>query len=126
MSTPFEIIKSISETKKNLLVDAESEKDYNPFMVNRGLSYFSDTIMYANEMNRNYDLPKKMQHDFLFYAIPKKKRFSKWVKKEADDKSLSLIKEYFKYSNEHAKSALKILTPDQLKIIEVRMYRGGR
>ena len=74
---PFEIIKSISSTKKDVL---ENEKDYNAFMVNRGLSYFPDTVLYANEMKQYHHLDNRLQFDFLINIVRKRNRFSKWNK----------------------------------------------
>lgn len=125
--SPFDFINAISDTKINLFDDdPQAEKDYNAFMVNRGLSYFPDTLIYANEMNRLHSIPKKLQFDFLINSIRKKKRFSKWNKKDPEEKNISLLKEYYGFSNEKAKQALIILTEDQLIKIEQKLYKGGR
>jgi Bacteriophage clamp loader A subunit len=125
--SPFDFLNAINVTKKDLIrEDPLNEKDYTPFMVNRGLSYFADTIMMANEMNRHSGIPKKWQNDFLLNTISKKKRFSKWHKKDADDKKLLLIMEYYKYSTERAKEVMDIVSPDQLKLIEEKLYKGGK
>jgi len=94
-------------------------------MVNKGLSYFADTVMQANEMNRLYDAPKKWQFQYLLNSIAKKKRFSKWHKADVS-KSLSLVMEYYGYSSEKATVALGLLTEDQLKNIEERLNKGGK
>ena len=125
--SPFDFLNAINLTKKDLIrEDPLNEKDYNPFMVNRGLSYFADTVMMANEMNRNSGIPKKWQNDFLLNTISKKKRFSKWHKKDAEDRKLLLIMEYYKYSTERAKEVMDILSPDQLTMIEEKLYKGGK
>jgi hypothetical protein len=36
-----------------------------------------------------------------------------------------LVKEYYGYSNEKAKTVLDILTKDQLKLIKEKLYKGG-
>ena len=83
MSSPFDFIKSISSTKKDIM---EDEKDYNAFMVNRGLSYFPDTVIYANEMNRFHHLDSRLQYLFLINIVRKRNRFSKWNKaSESED-----------------------------------------
>jgi len=114
---PFDYIKSINETKINLISDDQTEKDYAPWIVNKGLSYFPDTIFYANEMNIRHGVDKKMQYDYLFYSIKKKKRFSKWHKKE-ELKNIALIKEYYDYNESNAKEALKLLSKDQIEYIK--------
>ena len=97
-----------------------------PFLVNRGLSYFPDTVLYANEMNRNAGIPEDWQFFFFLNTIPKKKRFSKWHKKDADTESLTLVKEYFGYSSEKALEALSILSDEQLVMIKEKLYKGGK
>ena len=124
--TPFDFINAINLTKKNLFEDPQAEKDYVPFLVNRGLSYFPDTVLYANEMNRNSGIPKDWQFSFFLNTIPKKKRFSKWHKKDADSESLILVKEYFGYSSEKALEALSILSDEQLAMIKEKLYKGGK
>ncbi|CAB4127240.1 clamp loader small subunit [uncultured Caudovirales phage] len=122
---PFDFINAITQTKEDLFKDPQASKDYNAFMVNRGLSQYPDTILYANEMNMHYNLDSDMQFKYLINTITKKKRFSKWAKKDKDSKSFLLVKEYFKYSDEKARQALDILTSDQLAIIEQKLYKGG-
>jgi hypothetical protein len=124
--TPFDFINAINVTKKNLFEDPLAKKDYTPYIVNRGLSYFPDTVLYANEMNRLSGIPEDWQFSFFLNTIPKKKRFSKWHKKDAETESLSLVKEYFGYSSEKAKEALSILTDDQLVMIKEKLYKGGK
>jgi len=125
--SPFDFLNAINLTKKDLIrEDRLNEKDYNPFMVNRGLSYFSDTVMMANEMNQHGGIPKVWQNDFLLNTISKKKRFSKWHKKDAEDRKLLLIMEYYKYSTERAKEVMDIVSPDQLTMIEEKLYKGGK
>jgi hypothetical protein len=84
-----------------------------------------DTVLLANEMNINSQLDKKLQYDFFINIVRPRKRFSPWLKKEKID-SLEVVKHYYGYSDEKAKSALKILTQDQIDFIKQRMNRGGR
>jgi hypothetical protein len=124
--TPFDFINAINTTKQDLFQDPQASKDYNAFLVNRGLSYFSDTVLYANEMNRNLSAPPDWQFSFFLNTIPKKKRFSKWHKKDADTETLSLVKEYFGYSSEKAQEAINILSDEQLAMIKEKLYKGGK
>ena len=122
---PFEYLKAINESKKDIMVDDLSEKEYNPFIINKGLSYFKDTVLYANEMNKNHTLDHRLQFDFLINIIRKKKRWSKWIK--ADEvANLELIKEYYGYSNEKAKSALSLMSHEQIEQLKQRIYKGGK
>jgi hypothetical protein len=122
---PFEYLKSINESKKDIMIDDLAEKEHNSFIVNRGLSYFKDTILYANEMNRYHHLDSRLQFDFLINIIRKKKRWSKWIKASEVD-NLELIKEYYGYSNEKAKSALSLMSNDQIEQLKMRIYKGGK
>lgn len=126
MTSPFEFINAINQTKENLFEDPQAEKDYSPFMINRGLSYFPDTILYANEMNQHSSIPKDWQFFFFLNNIPRKKRFSKWVKKDSETKSIQLVKEYYGYSLEKAKEALSVLSKEQLTMIEEKLNKGGK
>ena len=49
---PFKYLNEINYGKRNIMVDEETEKAYAPFIINRSLSYFPDTVALANEMNR--------------------------------------------------------------------------
>ena len=82
-TNPFEYLTAINDTKKDVMVDDIAEKGYNAFMVNRGLSYFNDTVLFANEMNLNAHLDNRLQFDFLINIVRRRKRFSKWMKPES-------------------------------------------
>lgn len=122
---PFDYINAINTTKQNLIVDDISEKEYNPFLTNKTLSYFIDTVLLANEMNRCYHLDKKLQFDFYINSIRKRKRFSKWIKVE-EAENIEVIKQYYKYSNEKAKQILSLLNESQIIELKKRMYKGGK
>jgi hypothetical protein len=106
-------------------MDESNIKAYNGFMVNRSLSYFSDTVILSNEMNRLHHLDAKMQYDFLINIVRKKKRFSKWDKPE-QRADIECIKEYFGYSEEKAKQVIGLLTESQIKTIKLKVAKGGR
>jgi hypothetical protein len=126
--TPFDYIKAISESKENLMVgtdnDELAEKDYEPFIVNRGLSFFPDTILYVNEMNTRASLDKIPQFLFLLNSIRPRKRYSKWLKKEKLD-NVQIVSEYYGYSLAKSKEALKVLTDEQIKIMKTLLEKGG-
>ena len=125
MSNPFDYVNSINITKKDIMPDDISEKSYPAFMVNRALSYFNDTVLYANEMNVNHHIDNKLQYHFLINIIRKKKRFSKWLKPQ-EVNNLELIKEYYGYSNEKAKSVLRLFNNEQIELLKQRIYKGGK
>lgn len=125
--TPFDFLNTINDSKKNLFnEDPLCEKDYSPFMVNRGLSYFHDTVMYANEMNCNHDIPKKWQYDFYLAAIPKKKRFSKWSKKDKTQDIIKIIMKEYNYSERKALEVINILDTSQIESLVEKYSTGGR
>ena len=125
--SPFDFINAINTTKENLFdSDPQAAKDYKPFIINRGLSYFPDSIFYANQMNQHPSLDKDMQFFFFLNIISRKKRFSKWSKKESESESLELVKEYYGYSSEKATEALKILSDENLIMIKEKLYKGGK
>jgi len=122
---PFDYVNDINYGKKNIMVDDVAEKDYNAFIVNRALSYFNDTVLYANEMNIHHSLDSKLQYSFLINIVRKQKRWSKWLKPN-EVTNLELIKEYYGYSNETAKSVLSLLNDEQLQELKNRIYKGGK
>jgi len=124
MTSPFDYINSISHSKKDMMADETGEKEYNAWLVNRGLSYFPDTILYANDMNMMAHIDNKLQYLYLINTIRPKKRFSKWVKKK-EDGDLEAIMKCYGYNIDKAKSALSILSPDQVKTIRTKLDEGG-
>ena len=106
-------LSAINYTKEPLLDDEVNQKDYSPFVVNRCLSYFPDTILHSNLMNRYSNIPKKMQFDYFLNVLRKRKRFSKWLKNENED-HFQIVKEYFGYSNAKTKEIIDILNKDQI------------
>lgn len=123
--SPFDFINAIHYSKDNLIVDDWSEKQYNPFIINKGLSYGHDTVIPANEMNSRPHLEKKMQFEFLKTTIRPRKRFNKWIKADSNS-DIEIIKDYYGYSNDKAKQVLPLLSKEQLEILKENMFKGGR
>lgn len=125
MSNPFEYVNQILQGKKQLIVDGITEKSYEPFLVNRALSYHKDCIMYANEMNRRHFIDKKLQNDFLINTIRSYKRpFNKWIKAEKSE-DIACIKTYFGLSDAKAREALKLLNEEQILELKEKTDIGG-
>ena len=101
------------------------EKKYPAFIVNKCLAPFPDTIFLVNEMNINHHLDKKLQFDFLLNSLRTRKRYTPWLK-ASKQKDIEYVKEYYGYNNEKAKSALKILSDEQIKTIKDSLNKGGR
>ena len=118
-------LNSINQNKKNIIVDDDTEKAYQPFIINKCLSGFLDTVLFANEMNLYPHLDKKMQYDFFINSISPRKRFSPWEKKSSID-YLDAVKEYYGYNTDKALQALRILTKDQLEEIKRLVNKGGK
>ena len=121
---PFDFVTAIQQTGEQLIVDEWSEKQYNPYIVNRAMSMGSDTVIPANEMNCRPHIPKKAQFDFLLNFVRKKKRYNKWIKADPEE-NLKLIQNYYGYNVKKARTALRILTPDNIEYIKGKMKRGG-
>ena len=128
MSNPFDYVNSINTSKENLMRGTEndelSEKGYDPFLTNRSLSYFEDTIGMANEMNQRPLVDKILQYEFLLNTIRKRKRFSKWVKPEKNEQ-VQLIQEFYGYSRKKAEQTAMILTDEQIIEIKTKLQKGG-
>ena len=120
---PFDFINSIN-ANKDIMVDELAESQYVPFIVNRGLSYFSDTIFLSNQMNMHSHLDNKLQYQYLINSTRPRKRFSKWSKKH-ENSDLDVVKEYYGYNNRNAEYALSLLTKQQLDYIKNKNNRGG-
>lgn len=125
MTTPFDFLKSINQSKEDIMVDDIEEKAYKPYFVNRSLSYFPDTVLLANEMNVNHHLDNRLQFDFLLNTVRSGKRYAKWAKAVIPD-HLEVVKEYYGYSDEKAKVALTLLSDNQIKELQQRVYKGGK
>jgi hypothetical protein len=122
---PFDFVKEILQGKKQLIVDDLTEKEYNPFIINRSLSYHKDCVLFANEMNRRHFVEKKLQNDFLLNTIRSQKRpFAKWVKAEKSD-DLKCIKQIYGFSDSKAREALRLLSKDQIQQLKEQTDTGG-
>ena len=122
-----EYLKSINKTKENLM-DNDDElwvKKYPPFIINKCLAPFPETVHLVNEMNVNHHLDSKLQYDFLLNSIRPRERYTPWAKANKS-KNLDIIKEYYGYSNEKAKSALDILNDEQIETIKDSLNKGGK
>ena len=120
-------LNSINYTKKSVMEsdDPEWEKKYPPYIVNKCMSHHLVTVMYANEMNMHHMIDKKLQYDFFINIVRSRIRFSPWDKKQKMN-DLEIVKQYYGYSNEKARQALNILTPDQLNFIRNKLNKGGK
>jgi|TARA_B110000967_G_C18833399_1_gene535289 hypothetical protein len=120
-------LNAINHTKEKLMdtEDEEWERKYPPFIVNKCLAPFPDTILLLNEINQYPSIDKKLQFDFLINSLRPRKRFTPWVKaKKLED--IEYVKEFYGYNNEKAKVALTILNDDQIATIKQKLNKGGK
>ena len=120
-------LKAINKTKEKLMDtdDKMWEKKYPPFIVNKCVAPFPDTIHLVNELNMHHHLDSKLQFDFLLNSLRSMNRYAPWMKAKKS-KNLEYVKEYFGYSNEKAKSALDVLDDEQIAMIKSKLNKGGR
>ena len=123
--SPFDFINAIHHSKEALIVDDWSEKQYSAWLVNKGLSYGADTVIYANEMNSRPHITARLQFDFLINTVRPRKRFNKWLKPETVD-ALETVQEYYGYSIDKARQVLPLLSDVQLETIKKRLNKGGK
>jgi hypothetical protein len=121
--TPFDYIKSINE-KNDYIWDEDNEKSYPHHVINIGLSFFSDTIFIVNEANK-YNITGKKHYDFLYNFIEKRKRWSKWMKKEANSEDLEAVMEYFDMDITKARELLKAIPADKIHDIKTKLRNKG-
>ena len=122
-----EILSSINHNKENILRerDEREEKQYAPYVINRCLSYFPDTIFLVNSMNCIPNVDKRMHYEFLLNSVRKRKRFSKWLKREQNE-SLEWIKEYYKISDKKAREYVLLLSDEEIEDIKSRTTYGDK
>jgi hypothetical protein len=118
-------LNSINTTKENLLEESLDElSSYQPYVINKCLSSFIDTILFSNEMNQYPFIRKDMQYLYYLHSIRPRKRYSPWIKK-VNIENLEAIKEYYGYNDKRALEALKLLNREELNFIKQRLNKGG-
>ena len=124
-TNPFDFVKSVSSTKKDIMVDDIEEKSYAPFLTNKALSYHQDAILFTNEMNCRHGLDHRLQYVFFLNTLRKRQRFSKWEKPYIS-KKLDVVKEYYQISTREAQEYVNLLSDKQLRELKNRMNIGGK
>lgn len=123
--TPFDYVKSISNSKYYIDDIEENDKSYNAYVINRLFSNNNDTLFVSNEMNINYHIPKDMQYDYYFFSVRKKNRFIKYLKNNSVEEDIKLIMEFYKYNYSKAKEVYKLFTKEHLECIKKQQEKGG-
>lgn len=124
--SPFDFIKSITDSKINLMVDEATEKAYVPFVVNNGLSTDKECLIMVQELNIRSNIPKHAQYEFLLNMISKKRRYLKYPKSAAKSEHLGIIQDYYQCNSQKALEILSLLNEEQISIIKTKMNRGGK
>ncbi len=122
--SPFDFVKSVTETKEDIYTDNESQ--YNPFVINKALSFNVDCVLFVQELNKFPSIPKDVQYTFLMEGLVKKRRYGKWVKKDSISADIELIKEAFDYGDDKAAAILNIISDKQLLELKELMNKGGK
>lgn len=117
-------IKSINSNKVNLLEKEEDIKSYQPYIVNKALSYHWDTILLSNEINKAPYLPLESQYLFYLHSIKKGNRFSRWVKKDKIE-DLEVIKKVYDCNDSRACEIIELLSKEQIDYIKNKLENCG-
>lgn len=122
----FDIAKNIVSETVPIEWD-EIKSEYSPYMINKVLSQYKDTLFMAQEMNQNCSLDEEMQYQFLFNSIDKRKRYVPWEKADTQlDEKIKIVKESLGYSTIRCREIIPII--DSLELwdkIEDFLYKGG-
>ncbi|MCK5019983.1 MAG: DNA polymerase clamp loader subunit A [Candidatus Peribacteraceae bacterium] len=117
MPNLIEFINAINQTKQDLMVDEQARKDYMAYVVNRGMSQWIDTVLFASEMNKRPGLSKEMQNTFYLRSVRKNKRYGKWAKVFKPTADVMVIAKYFEVNYDKAVESINILGDDVIAII---------
>lgn len=122
--TLWNLADSISETKKDLSGDEGFAKAYVPFVINRHLAYFPDTVLLANEMNRRHHISPVHQYAYLLNTVRQRKRRTKWAKKQ-EDADVSALMTWYGVNASKAKQIKGVLSDFAMETIRKKMNTGG-
>ena len=126
-----EYLDAINSSKVNVVRDNEvsreaAEKSYEPFVISRSLSYFEDSVLFVNELNR-YSTVSKIQHfEFLLHSLRRRKRFAKWSKAEKPNDVIKAIMHQYDYSQKRAMEVVGLLNDEQKQELISKMNKGGQ
>ena len=118
----FDWVKNISESKQRWTVD----KSYVPYVINRAFMQYQDCIFIVNEANKLGISDPQAHYDFLFYSIPKRKRFAKWAKEEKHDfeQIIFYIMEKFCYNRKTAIDMYYSMTETEINLLKKEFTHG--
>lgn len=126
---PFDYLKSIQSTKIDMIRGSDNpelaEKGYLPFIMNKGLSYYVDSILYANEMNTRHYLSSAMQYGYYINTVRSMKRPYSWPKKIKGDEDIQFLRDHYKVNIIRAKEIYSIIGPEKVNEIKKSIIQGG-
>lgn len=122
----FDYLKSINHHKQDLMDSDIAEKNYDAFMIRRGLAMSRDTVLVASMMNELHHIDNYMQYQYLLAAVPKAQRFSSWAKKAPVSDEVKLVCQGYNVNPIVALSYLKLMNPAQLEDLKEYVTGGGK
>ena len=125
--SPFDIAKSILQTKENLFTTDEFfNKEYTPFIVNRIFSNSERTVLFAECMDKYFGLDKKIQYDFYLKGVPRNRSFQKmWSKKESSSLNTDHVEYICSRLNVSTKRGTEIYKLLGSEVIEAELIKHG-
>lgn len=128
----FDYVNDINFGKQYLFAE-DTASEFDPYTMNRAMTIFPDTFVAGEFLNANYHLDKKMQHDYLFYSVQKRKRFKQggWLKRtDAEKKELKVLKDVariIQYNMKRTKQFWSVLTETQRReFLETYVYPDSK
>lgn len=128
----FDYVNDINFGKQYLFAE-DTASEFDPYTMNRAMTIFPDTFVAGEFLNANYHLDKKMQHDYLFYSVQKRKRFKQggWLKRtDAEKKELKVLKDVariIQYNMKRTKQFWSVLTEEQRRtFLETYVYPDSK
>lgn len=94
----------------------EMPPQWNGYMILRIFAQHPDTLLFANEMNKHWQLPDEMVWRFLKNLVVKKKRYG-WTKKtrrEEEKEPITLLAEYFGCTEKEMRKNIHAIPKDRL------------
>lgn len=115
----FDYVKSINIKEPYL---GDNLENYSSYIVTKAIASYQDCIFFVKEMNLYPALNNKMEYDFYYYGISKRKRFAEWMKKDED--KIEIISKFYNVSLKKATEFLSLLNENQIKEIEKSLTYG--
>lgn len=123
--SPFDFIGAIDQKRLMDFSQDWVEKQYDPFMVNRGYLQAQRTVGVAAMMDQFNNLDKKMQFDFYWNVLPKSSSFNRWTKQDKEnEEKIALLKQVYGISRAKCLEVLPLIT--DWDVLAQRVFQGGR